>query len=563
MAQIKNSPGQMPLLPLQAFMYISPCLAGLYHEWSACFAALYLLGWLLYVQKTQKELLIPKNLSFLALTVIPLFYGLSTLWAVDRGMAVLGFVKFLPLPLFALAVYPLDRKQRDDLLQTVPLSGAIMTVFSLLLGQFPPLADSFLINGRLAGFFQYPNTFAMYLLAGVILILARKKFRWKELVYLILLLAGIALSGSRTVFFLLLAAVIYYFFSAGNKALRLTPVILLVLLTAATVLYAAVSGDLSSAARYLTASLSSSTFMGRLLYFRDALPQILAHPFGLGYMGYHYTLGSFQTGVYSLIHVHNDLLQLMLDIGWLPAILLVWALAKSLLSGNLTKDNRVLLLALCAHALFDFDFQYILFWFLLILVTDLDAGTAIRLPAGRVSAISGGLLAAVCVYFAAASGLHYLNAHAAAVRLYPGYTESWYQLLTEAEDADSMDTIADRILKRNSHLALAHSAKARVAYTQGDFGAMIEHKTAALSLVRYDLDEYLDYFDMLSVGIDLYTRAGDTASAEYCRQELLAIPIRMAKVMNETSSLGLKIDDLPDLRLPDEYIRRMAEYQNR
>lgn len=563
MTRIKPTQNNLSILPLQALMYISPFLAGLYHEWSACLAGIYLAGWLLYVHRTRKTLRLPKNISMLALTVIALFYLLSPLWAVDRGMALLGFAKFLPLPLFAIAVRQFDLDRRRELLQTVPLTGVVMTILSLALGQFPAFSDFFLVNSRLAGFFQYPNTFAMFLLAGFILTLSRKQPGWRELLYLAVLLAGIILSGSRTVFILLLAVAAYYLIVSKNRRLRRILLGLLAFFIAATVVYALATGNLSSAARYLTASLSTSTFVGRFLYFRDAIPQILTHPLGLGYMGYHYTLGSFQTGVYSLVHVHNDLLQLMLDVGWLPAILLVWALVKGFFSGRCTAHDRVLLLALCAHALFDFDFQFLSLWFLLILLMDLDAGSCLSWRAAPAPTVLWGVLCAVSLYFGVASGLCFLHAQTAAVRVYPGYTDAWLQLLTEAEDTETMETVADNILKHNESISLAHSAKARAAYSRGDFGAVIAYKTRAITLARYTLAEYLDYFDMLTVGVELYTQAGDTASADVCRQELLSIPDRLAQVLESTSALGRKISDQPALDLPPEYVRQLAEYGNR
>lgn len=50
--------------------------------------------------------------------------------------------------------------------------------------------------------------------------------------------------------------------------------------------------------RFYVFSIKESTFVGRLLYYYDALPVIRKNPFGLGYMGYYYIQQSIQTGVY-------------------------------------------------------------------------------------------------------------------------------------------------------------------------------------------------------------------------------------------------------------------------
>ena len=173
-----------------------------------------------------------------------------------------------------------------------------------------------------------------WLIVGlVILLLFGKELDVRRLVCLAVLFFGIALSGSRTVFILWIAVIVVFFFLSKSGKKRLYVAALAAVLVLGTGIYAAVTGDLGSIARYLTTSTSSSTLMGRLLYCRDALPVILRHPLGLGYMGYYFTQGSFQTGVYSVYNVHNELFQLLLDVGWIPAGVCIWAPIRSFRSG--------------------------------------------------------------------------------------------------------------------------------------------------------------------------------------------------------------------------------------
>ena len=87
----------------------------------------------------------------------------------------------------------------------------------------------------------------------------------------------------------------------------------------ALVIYSALFDSFGIFRRVLSLSFTESTFVGRFLYYMDALPQILRRPFGMGYMGYYYDQLSVQTGVYSVMYLHNDLFQLVLDTGWIPA----------------------------------------------------------------------------------------------------------------------------------------------------------------------------------------------------------------------------------------------------
>ena len=59
---------------------------------------------------------------------------------------------------------------------------------------------------------------------------------------------------------------------------------------------------------------------------------------------YYYLQGSFQTGVYSVLNIHNELMQVLLDVGWIPAALMVMAVVKSFMAKQtgLTKRRRLI-----------------------------------------------------------------------------------------------------------------------------------------------------------------------------------------------------------------------------
>ena len=172
------------------------------------------------------------------------------------------------------------------------------------------------------------------------------------------------------------------------------------------------------------------------------------------------------------------------------------------------------------------------------------------MPVVAITAISIGC---VSLYFGVGSALSYLKMYTEAVAVYPGNTDAWMKLLVGVQDVEDMERIADNILKLNPNNALANSAKARVEYSNGDFGNMIVYKQRAINYSKYSLEEYLDYFDMLYVGYQLYLKYGDVESAEQCRQCMLAIPDMMKEVLTETDPLAYKNNDKPELELPEEY----------
>lgn len=537
--------------PLKMFMGISPFLIGLFYEWSSGVVCIFLLCYLMYCyQRTGKILILHSTLLFTSI-VIPIMYGMSVIWAVDSGMTIFGMAKFLPLPLFVLAAGQLEKAQRQELLDYLPISGVIMVVLSWTLGMISFLKTFFMVNNRLAGFFQYPNTFALYLLVGIVITISNEDWGKKNIFTFVVLCMGIALTGSRTGFLLLMITVLSYCILLKDKKLRLGLAGILIFLLAAAVIVVAVTGNKDSIGRFFTFSFSSSTFLGRLLYYKDALPVILKHPLGLGYMGYYLTQGSFQTGVYSVMNIHNELLQFLLDIGWIPTVLLIWTVIKGIRLGNLR--NRMIIIIICLHSMMDFNLQFLAIFFILLSVIDLDEKNTKAISEKIVLAAGGILLGCVSLYFAVASALYYFKIDTAAVSVYPGNTNAWMNILTETEDVEEMETIADKILDLNPVNPLANSAKARVAYSRGDFGNMISYKVKAIEYSKYSLEEYLDYFNMLYVGYQLYMENGDEASAELCTEHIREIPEMIEKVLEETDPLAYKITDKPELELPEEY----------
>lgn len=99
----------------------------------------------------------------------------------------------------------------------------------------------------------------------------------------------------------------------------------------------------------------------------DALPVLLKHPFGMGYLGYYYIQNEIQTGVYTVRYIHNDWLQIGLDIGWIPLVLYGVAAVKTWIGKSVSIRNKMILAVLFLHGLFDFDAQN-MFIFLIVLL---------------------------------------------------------------------------------------------------------------------------------------------------------------------------------------------------
>ncbi|MCM1498967.1 MAG: O-antigen ligase family protein [Clostridium sp.] len=546
---------------------IAPFCLGLFYE-GMCAATAILLGiwlWRQWRKKGYMDFYI--NPASVAVVVLWLGYVAAVAWAVDKGIAAWGIIKYLPVVLFLVSVMQMPKQMPELFLHVIPISGCLMTISSGLLA-ITPWKDFVFVNGRLAGFFQYPNTYAIYLLAGLIVLFIpeertdREKKKEENAKYYIrivfvasVLMAGIFLSGSRTVFILLVLTVGISIFVGKQKKVKWLMAGIFGILLLAVVLYALLSDKESGISRFLSISWQSSAFLGRILYMQDAWHQIMKEPLGLGYMGYFFSQCAFQTGVYTVRFVHNDILQIFLDAGWIPGIFFLGIVFSHLLSKTISLRCRIIMLMLFLHGMLDFDLQYIAVFFVWIICMEVQKGKRICLKYQPcIGAFFIGI-AMGCFYLGIAACCLQAGGKDVALTIYPWNTFAMIEDLKMEKDSLKAEETAARILKQNPYVSVAWSARARAAYANGDFENVIKYKKKAIEYNRYDIEEYIDYYEMLKVGIQLYGQNGDMESATICLKELQNIQTMIKASEDAASRLAWQIDEKPELEMPEEYDR--------
>lgn len=539
-------------------MILSGIVGGGYFCYASAAMSVLLMAAVFYQLFRVKRLQAACDINFLAFFLISGGYFLTCLWAIDSGMALMGAMKFLPVFLFFLLICQITEEQRQELIGWLPALGSVMTILSYVMMQVPALESLVSTAGRLGGFFQYPNTYALFMLVCFIVAAFRLeaiKRDWLHAVHCLIALLGIFWSGSRTVFVLLLICIFalpvlkkknkkYLFLCIGSFAV----IALLFLLL----------GGSDLTARLTTFSGNASTFWGRLLYAQDALKIIRKHPFGMGYYGYYFVQQEMQTGVYSVVNVHNEFLQLALDVGMIPAICFYGAIGKSLLNKkeNTMQEirNKLVLLVVFLHSLFDYDFQFFVIYCVLMLFLDLKNKKEVKLSA--VSAVTAGaalLAVGAGAFVTGVSDFLYIQNHPEqAVRFYSGNTMAKIFLLTQADTPEEMERLADFILEENQHVPVAYSAKARAAISRGDTEEFVKYKLTAIRLGPYQREEYTDYMKTLAFCEQEYLLAGDQESAEYCLERAEEIAGMLKALEKNTSKLGWKIKDQPEVSISQE-----------
>lgn len=554
---------KMTLPPI--LFFIAPFFYGLYYEHLAVLAGIVFL-FLLWRCERKQGLTIYINPVLVCFVIILLGYFSSVFYAVDSGMAWIGFLKKLPVFLFLLLIMQFSKEERICSLEIIPFTGTVMTMIGIAAYMIPAGKEFFYMAERLSGCFQYANTYAMFLLCGIMIKGWEQELRIGNYIELFVLTIGIFLTGSRTVFILLIPAAVIIL--VKNK--KLLPVILgmLFLLAALGITSAYITGNMQNIGRFLTISLHSSTFQGRLLYLYDALPMLLKHPFGLGYQGYFYLQSEVQTGIYSIQYVHNGFLQIGLDAGIIPMIVGMVLVAGQIISKHTDGMQRVLLIFLSLHSFVDFDMEYLFMAILFVLCMDISSGKKILLKKMQKAkevhmlcniflATAGGLF----LYFFIPLTAYYYENYLIATFCFPKYTQAQLHLLSETDDVEEAEKLSDCILKENKQATLAYDAKAMVAYIKDDYISMIDYKTQAIKTDKFSKQEYEEYALYLLEGIEYYTAMEKTEEAKKCREELEKIPDLVAQAENTVSPLGKAIRDQVDLTLDQEILEAIGSYQ--
>lgn len=476
---------------------------------------------------------------------------LVSFWAVDPAENGLGIFRGAVLLLWMYLCFLRKEEQKERLISLIPYMGSVMTVLGLCSLISERTAGFFWQAGRLGGFFQYPNTFALFLVIGIMILVQEfldgckeKRRRYVSMANLVLLLVGILLSGSRSMLLLLLLWGLYK--ALREKKLR-RPVLLcgiLVLLTAGA--YVVIFKDKQNVGRIFTLFEANSTLYGRLLYYADACKLIAKKPFGLGYMGYHYMQPAIQNGIYTTRFVHNDWLQLLLDYGLIGGVLggtyVVWQFVKGRQKVREKEIAGIILLA----SLVDFHLQYLCMGMLLLLCFDLgQKEKQISKKQKTENRLFMGALMAVFIYFAVPFLALYFGNPKLATDFFEPYTAAQISLMNTCTQKEEAVARANELLKRNPYIFEAYQVKVYGAVMDGDASGIIQNMDKALQISRYDTELYKQYDGILSDLVNRNLEAGSEEGTNELEAFRQTLPERLLKLKETTHPLAFKIRDVP------------------
>ncbi|MDA3846830.1 MAG: O-antigen ligase family protein [Vallitaleaceae bacterium] len=513
---------------LLVFVFIMPFLQGLYFYFELFAVISILIVCLLILLKTKET--IQLNMGQLAFYVLfALLSLISVLYAVDPGMAMLGALKIFSYGIFFIVIQiVVDKTYKKHLLMTMILSGVTMA----LIGMFSFLTDigsDYLIQGnRLGGFFQYANTFGVFLLVCLLLLfMGSYRFRLTLLLGTILTI-GIVLTMSRGTIILLFIGMIGVLVIRKAAGWYQQLVVLLLGIIVSVVIIQAV--EVTTITR-LAVGTSASELHTRLLYYKDGLEMFLKHPFGTGHMGYFYIQKAFQTGAnYSVKYIHSNLIQVLLDIGFLGGITFLSYILYQITDKGIDHRYRFLFLLTMVHGLIDFDLQFGVIWFLLIILTiktsPLDpAFKVIHLKRKRpiyMGIVVMGLLYIVATFV---TTLQYTNHSFTAVRMYPYYTEAKISMLRDTEyDETTRLNIALELQKVQANFVESFAYIRDYDYNNKDYEAARKNALICMEKNPMNLHQVEAYSQVLVSMVEAYIEADRYDEAIIIIGEIYGIP---------------------------------------
>ena len=526
---------------------------------------------------------------FLLSMVLFIFSTLGIFWAIDKNDAIIGTLRMLSLVIFSILLMQCKKEEKEKILNVIPYSGLVMLILSIIIGFIPALRNIvYSESNRITGMFQYSNVFALYLLIGFIIITNKKKKeekvkeakeesvkteknkkenrekllkKYSPIICGIILLIGILMTGSRTTFIITTIYIIYLCFRKENryrKIYGITYAVILLLLG----IYVLITKNIETIGRIFTISMDSSTLLGRILYWKDGLNLLLENIFGYGYMGYSYKVYEIQTGMYYTKFVHNDYLQMALDIGIIPLVIFIIFLVKSLFSKNNSKLNKIILIAIIIHMFLEFDLQFMIIFYILLMCLEEKTYKKIEIEKSITSYLVIGIIILVYGYYGIACFMNYIKQDEIAINMLGDFTEAKVNVMNSTENLNTANRLADEVLEKNIYAYQAYGIKAIYYLQNNEFEKMIEMKKKEISLDKYNPQVYEDYVFCLSQVLEKYAKEQNDEEIIKYSKYVFEVENMIQDVKNKTDKITEKLQDSSKIELSEEtlnYINNIKE----
>lgn len=212
---------------IKIIIFMVSIFGGFFSLFSNVMLSIICLIGLIYKINKNRKIILPKDIKFYLLSVYIIAFIVTSFYAVDKGMAVIGFIKNLSIILFTILFLQYEYKDDDVvyILNVIPMSGTVSVIISFLSMIFK--SDLYFFNDRLQGLFEYANSYGLFLVVALVVQLFQEKKGVRAHICTGILITGIIMTNSRAIIILMVLCEISLLFLSHQNKKRIFVIIMI------------------------------------------------------------------------------------------------------------------------------------------------------------------------------------------------------------------------------------------------------------------------------------------------------------------------------------------------
>ena len=488
--------------------------------------------------------------------------AVSVMTAVSRGDAVVGLLKLVILGIYIVWCLQMTEIEKTEAIANIPKLGILVLVSSALL-IFLPSYRNVVINraGRLSGTFEYSNTLALVFLISLATFFELddgkdKTINRERVLYFMTMVFAILWTGSR--FTIVLTGLYLLCLGIRRRRVNATYILALIIILTLIILYSRFTGDARGIARIGTLFSNSSTLIGRVIYWKDGVKVLIDNPLGMGSMGWFLTQEATQSAPYVTKFVHNSFLQMGLDYGIGFMVITIGLACLSIIHAR--KGFKTLLAIIYMHMFFEFDSEYMVVLFIVVLFVEVD-WLGIKEVSLESKQIHLNAVFAVMVLLLAWQSVVWLcvkaNRLESALKLNPESILIETEVMTRKDDLDDKYRLAKHILTQNQFIGQAYDECAMYDSSKGRIVELLKDGRRACKYQKYYMEAYGHYIILLEGAY----MSGDEQTQNLAVRGMETVVKDLKKVEESTDKLAYRTVDAPNFVLPYESVAILNKHK--
>lgn len=491
--------------------------------------------------------------------VLLLLYNISFIvvdfWAVDRGMTIIGFIKSLFLVNFiVLMVQNNNYIDAVDKFRLLPYSATVSVGLSIIFAIIS--SELFFLNGRLQGLFLYANSYGLFLLVSLLILLQKGEIRGNRLCMGIIILIGILLTNSRAIILLTILFMFVEIFITSEMKNRKR---IIALILCFCLIFIGMNKFLKFEKRINSEMFQSSEFLTRLLYYSDALKMFVEKPYGYGYMGWYYAQATEKTAVYDTKYVHNSILQYLLDVGVVPTISIILLVCLIFFQKGQSSFNRMLIILILGHSMIDIDLEYLFFITIILGMAHYETKEyAFSIVKRNIVK----LIIAINYVFHIGTLIFSCGEYGFASAVIPFYTDAIQEELYSSTNPKMQLKLGKRCLKYNKNISGGYEALENYYVDEKDYDNASMCALKRVRLNKYDIEIYEEYIALLNEALNYYQENNDKNKVYEYANKIIYVEQLISEVLTNTNPLAYKVKHIPEIKLSNDMLNIIEKSKN-